>query len=61
MVYTTLSSTAASMQLQAALSERGLITDLLIFLSIIALIILADYAHMIYLHFKMVSFPQDKD
>jgi hypothetical protein len=61
MIYTTLSSTAASMQLLAALSERGLNTALLIFSSIIALIILADYAHMIYLHFKMVSIPQDKD
>jgi hypothetical protein len=61
MIYTTLSSTAASMQLQAAFSERGLITVLLTFLSIIALIILADYAHMIYLHFNMVSVPQDKD
>jgi len=61
MIYTTLSSTAASEQLQAALLERGLITVLLIFLGIIALIILADYAHMIYLHFKMVSVPQDKD
>lgn len=49
------------MQLQAGLSERGLITVLLTFLSIIAIIILADYAHMIYLHFKMVSVPQDKD
>ncbi|KAH8787271.1 putative cytochrome P450, partial [Hyaloscypha finlandica] len=57
MIYTTLSSTAASEQLQAALSERGLITVLLIFLGIIALIILADYAHMIYLHFKMPPGP----
>jgi hypothetical protein len=61
MITIILSLTAAWMQLQATLSERGLITVLLTFLSIIALIILTDYAHMVYLHFKMVSVPQDKD
>ena len=60
MISTSLSSTAAWMQIQAALSERGFSTILLTPLSIAVLIIAADYAHMIYLHFKMVSGSQDK-
>ncbi|KAE9365030.1 putative cytochrome P450 [Stipitochalara longipes BDJ] len=57
MISTSLSSTAAWMQIQAALSERGLSTILLTLLSIGVLIIAADYAHMIYLHFKMPPGP----
>lgn len=46
------------MQIQAALAERGVVTLLLTLLSIVGVIIAADYARMIYLHFKMVSGPQ---
>jgi hypothetical protein len=42
------------MQIQASLAERGLSTILLTILSIVAIIIAADYAHIIYLHLKMV-------
>ena len=54
MITTSLSSTAAWVQIQAALAERGLSTILLTILSIVVMIIAADYAHIIYLHFKMV-------
>jgi hypothetical protein len=54
MITTSLSSTAAWMQIQSALAERGLSIILLTILSIGAAVLAADYAHMIYLHFKMV-------
>lgn len=54
MITTSLSSTAAWVQIQAALAERGLSTILLTILSIVVMIIAADYAHIIYLHLKMV-------
>jgi hypothetical protein len=49
------------MQLQAALGERGPSTILMTVLSIVAVIIAADYAHMIYLHFKMVRFVRNEN
>jgi hypothetical protein len=54
MITSSISTTAAWIQIQAALRERGLSTILLNLFSIGAVILAADYARVIYLHFKMV-------
>lgn len=48
------------MQIQTGLADHGVSTILLILLSTVILIVAADYAHMIYLHFKMVGLLSDK-
>jgi hypothetical protein len=47
------------MQKQAGAADRGLSNVMLTLLSIVTLIIALDYAHIIYLHFKMVGFLSD--
>ena len=46
--------------MQTALGEGGASTILLTLLSLVTLIVAVDYAHMIYLHFKMVSSDSER-
>lgn len=56
-----LSVTAAWTQVQVALSKMSASTIVLGTLCLGLLVVLVDYAYMIYLHFRMVSISQSKD
>lgn len=59
MITDSFSSTAAWMQVQAALTKPGA-TNIVLALLVVGIVALAaDYTHMLYLHYKMVSLARN--